>query len=272
MGPRPASRRGVTRPAGFPEAPAPGVSASKWTGSTPRRRRARTTDAPAIPAPITATPPGSAGSRPCPGKMASRRSRFRPWPGARRTSKPAADRPRRTWPATVKVAARAPGADRAATPCSTSSRQISGLRAGAKPSRNQASARPLQADRASPASIRARSRQARNSGNSIRWKPRRRAGQRDRRASAISDSSGQAARARAASSRVMRWASTLKRCRRPLAGPSRRHSSRRASMLSPVPKPSSPTVKDWRPAQARGRPQPSRKTARDSERPSSAPK
>jgi len=112
--------------------------------------------APAIPAPMTARL-GRGGSIATPGRTASSRSRLRPKPGRLSTWKPAAVRPRRTPPATVKVAARAPGAERPATAAITASLHMAGLRAGEKPSRNQASARPVQAASASSTGRTARS-------------------------------------------------------------------------------------------------------------------
>ena len=148
----PASSLGVTSDAGKPEAPAPARSASTTVTRAPSAIRARATAAPAIPAPITATWRGrSVGASPA--MRASSRSRFLPWPGFFSTVKPCSARPRRTAPATVKVASRAPGLERAATRARISGDHMPGFSAGENPSRNQASAGPdhwSSAQRASP--------------------------------------------------------------------------------------------------------------------------
>ncbi len=252
----------------MPDAPAPGAAASIRVQETPCRSRARTREAPATPAPITIARCEAWAWGGEPGRRASRRSRLAPKPGRFSTAKPAAAKARRTGPATVKVAARAPGALSAPTPASTSSRHICGFFAGAKPSRNQASARPPPRARASPTSPMNRASGAPPPARSRRWKPRRGSGQAARRAATGSASSGQTPSARAASSRAIRWASTEKIERYPPGGRVRRHIASRAAMFSPVPKPSSATVNRSRPAQAPGRPQPSRNTARLSARPS----
>ena len=117
-------------------------------GSTPRARTARAADAPAIPAPIITTERVGVGGA-VPGSLASNLSRLRPNPGFFSTANPAACSPLRTSPATVKVAALAPGAERCATRLITCGVHMSGLSAGENPSRNQASARPPQASNAS---------------------------------------------------------------------------------------------------------------------------
>ncbi len=158
----------MTRAAGLPEAPAPGPSASMTVARNPRAAKTRARAAPAMPAPMIATR-GAGGSAPgVPGQTASSRSRLRPKPGRLSTAKPSAASPRRTAPATVKVAMRAPGAERRATPASTAGLHMPGLAAGEKPSRNQASAAPRQASRASAASMIARSRVAPISSKSSR--------------------------------------------------------------------------------------------------------
>jgi hypothetical protein len=91
---------------------------------------------------LLATDGAGPGSGAAPGDSASSRSRLRPKPGRLSTAKPALASPRRTAPATVKVATRAPGALRAATRSRTSCRHMAGLVEGEKPSRNQRSARP----------------------------------------------------------------------------------------------------------------------------------
>ena len=70
-------------------------------------------------------------------------SRLRPKPGALAMEKPASRSPSRTWRATVKVLAVVPGPLRRAMAAKSSGDQRSGFLAGAKPSRNQASARGL---------------------------------------------------------------------------------------------------------------------------------
>ena len=237
------------------------------TASPPRARTARAAEAPAIPAPTMATRRGGMSCA-WPGRRASSRSRLRPKPGRLSTAKPAAVSPRRTWPATVNVAARAPGAERAATRARTAWVHIPGFRAGANPSRNQASARPLQPSSAGSTSMTARSRMAPNSGNSTRCTPRARPGQRAIIGSTTGASSGHRARARDASAAAIGNASMEKMWSTPCAFRVRRQRSRSAATFSPVPKPSSPTTKRRRCAQASGRPQPSRNTARVSARPS----
>ncbi len=270
-GPPPASRAGVTRAAGLPEAGA--WPSSMTVTSRPsagrrgpwRRRRSR-----------RRSPPGDADARGAggaPGKSASSRSFLRPKPGRLSTRKPAAAEPRRTAPATVKVAARAPGALRAATAARISSRHMAGFRAGEKPSRNQASAAPSQAAEGRP-------RRPSPPGRTIASQ----LGQVDameaagaarpvveQHLGARSPSSGQTARARAASSGVIGWASIEKTCRRwPGSSVGSPQVQQGGRMFRPVPKPSSPTTKRSRPRQAAGRSQPARNTARVSARPSVA--
>src|SRR5260221_3180878 len=110
-GPSPASRRGVTRAAGLPEAP-PSLPASNTRAGDPRIANALANDAPAMPAPIMATLGLGPGSGRSPARRASSRSRLPPKPALRSTPKPASARLLRTPPATVYVAARAPDADR----------------------------------------------------------------------------------------------------------------------------------------------------------------
>ena len=230
------------------------------TGAAPRRRNARARLAPATPAPMIATRGVLSGSGTDASGDANRPSSrcfLPPKPGAFWTSKPTPASPRRTAPATLKVATRAPALDRAAIRDSTSGRHICGFLAGEKPSRNQASADPLQASSAASASWIARSRITPICGHSILWKPRRPPGHCRTRISARSVSAGHAARARAASSRPIGKASMEKMCKVACGRDrSRRQRSARARTFSPVPKPSSPTTNRRRPRQASGRPHP----------------
>ncbi|MFA5494913.1 MAG: hypothetical protein WC247_09050 [Porticoccaceae bacterium] len=82
---------------------------------------------------------------------------MRPKPGVLLTANPAAARPSRTCRATVKVLAVVPGPLSLAIPANSSGRQSSGFFAGAKPSRNQASATGLALCRNAGWSLAARS-------------------------------------------------------------------------------------------------------------------
>ena len=206
---------------------------------------------------------GSGGGSPA--SRASSRSRLPPKPG------PALDGEAGRGEAAAHLAGdgvgggpragRRAGGDRAIS----ASLHIAGFTAGAKPSRNQASARPLQASSAAAASITATSRTAPSSGSSIRWKPRARPGQRaSTRRGDIGELGPGRERARAPRRRVSGSASTEKieqPRRRPAA--CARHSSSRASDVQPGPE---AELADGeappRPPSARGRPQPARNTAR----------
>ena len=115
----------------------------------------------------TATRGGTRSTPMAPERRASSRSRLRPCPGIFSTLKPRSANPRRTAPATVKVARRASGADRSAMRSITVSDHMAGLVEGAKPSRNQASARPVHWASAQSTSPMATSTVARKSGSSI---------------------------------------------------------------------------------------------------------
>ena len=144
-GPSAASRRGITSASGLPLAADAGAAARSYTSTVqPRSRKARAAHAPATPAPTMAMRCGGigAGARSAVNR-ASRRSFLRPCPVTFATSKPSSLSVRRTCPATVYVAARAPGAHIRATCVRTSGVHIAGFFAGAKPSRNHASAAPL---------------------------------------------------------------------------------------------------------------------------------
>jgi hypothetical protein len=101
----------------LPEAPAAGAAAASITVTAwPRRASACATEAPAMPAPITAMRLAAAPvALELPGRRPVSISRLPPKPGLRSTEKSALARRRRTSPVAVQVAKVAPGAARRRT-------------------------------------------------------------------------------------------------------------------------------------------------------------